>query len=36
VAIETVHEMHSGAYRGRHARYVLRSPIEVIETREAA
>lgn len=36
VAIETVHEMHAGAYRGRHARYVLRSPIEVIETREAA
>ncbi len=36
VAIETVHEMHSGAYSGRHARYVLVSPIEVIETREAA
>jgi hypothetical protein len=31
VAIETVHEMHGGAYAGRHAKYVLISPIEIIE-----
>jgi hypothetical protein len=36
VAIETIHEMHSGAFSGRHARYRLVSPIEVIETRQAA
>ena len=36
VEIETIHEMHGGAYAGHHARYVLRSPIEVVEFREAA
>jgi hypothetical protein len=34
--IETVHEMHGGAFPGRHARYVLRMPVEVVEQREAA
>ena len=34
--IETVTEMHGGAYAGHHARYVLRSPVEIIEAREAA
>jgi len=36
VDIETVTEKHGGAYAGTHARYVLRSPVEVIQTREAA
>ena len=36
VNIETIHEAHGGAFAGRHARYVLRSPITVIETVEAA
>jgi hypothetical protein len=36
IEIETIHEMHGGAYAGHHARYVLRSPIEVVEFREAA
>jgi hypothetical protein len=36
VSIETVHEMHGGPFAGRHAKYVLRSSVEVIETREAA
>ena len=31
IAVETVHEPHSGAYAGHHARYVLRSPIEIIK-----
>jgi len=35
VNIETVHETHGGAFAGRHARYVLRSAIEVIETKTA-
>lgn len=34
--IETVNERHGGIFAGRHARYVLRSPVEVIEMREAA
>jgi hypothetical protein len=36
VDIETVTEAHGGAYSGHHARYVLRSPVEIIETQEAA
>jgi len=35
VNIETVTEKHGGTYAGHHARYVLRSPIEVIETQFA-
>jgi len=36
VAIETIMEKHGGAYKGKHARYVLRSIIEILATREAA
>lgn len=36
IDIETLHESHGGAYSGHHARYVLRSPVHVIEAREAA
>ena len=36
LAIETLHETHGGAFAGRHARYVLRSPVELVEIREAA
>ena len=28
--IETVHETHGGPFAGRHARYVLHSPVEVV------
>ncbi len=34
--IETVTETHGGTYAGHHARYVLRTPMAVIEMREAA
>jgi hypothetical protein len=30
IAIETVEERHAGPYPGRHARYVLRSAVEVV------
>jgi len=32
--VETVTEPHGGAYAGHHARYVLRTPVEVLEVRE--
>lgn len=35
IAIETQTETHAGDYPGHHARYVLRSPLEVIETQRA-
>lgn len=35
VDIETITELHGGAYAGHHARYVLRSPVEIIETKTA-
>ena len=35
IVIQTIYEMHGGPFAGKHARYVLRSPIEVIELREA-
>ncbi|GLS18761.1 hypothetical protein GCM10007874_17780 [Labrys miyagiensis] len=31
LVVETVTENHGGAYAGHHARYVLRSPIEVLQ-----
>ena len=31
LAIEIVHEDHGGTFKGWHARYVLRSPVEVVE-----
>lgn len=34
--IETIHEGHSGPFSGRHGRYVIRSVIEVLETKTAA
>lgn len=34
--IETVNEMHGGTFAGRHARYVLHSVIEVLETATAS
>lgn len=30
--VETIDEKHGGAFAGTHARYVLRSPLRVIET----
>lgn len=32
LTIETCTELHSGAYAGHHARYVLRTPLRVVET----
>jgi len=34
--IETITEKHGGTYSGHHARYVLRSPVEILEARGAA
>ncbi|SEH78430.1 hypothetical protein SAMN05216228_1008124 [Rhizobium tibeticum] len=34
--IETVHEAHGGQFAGTHARYVLRSEIEILAEAEAA
>ena len=31
VGVETVHESHKGAYSGTHARYVLASPVEILD-----
>lgn len=36
LVVETIDEPHSGAYAGHHARYVLRSAIEVLEEERAA
>lgn len=33
IDIETIHEGHSGAFAGRHGRYVIRASIEVMETK---
>lgn len=35
IAVETVTESHAGAYQGHHARYVLRSPVEIVEIETA-
>lgn len=35
ISIETQWEKHDGPYRGEHARYVLRSPIEILEIKTA-
>jgi len=29
--VETIDEKHTGTYSGEHGRYVLRSPVEVVE-----
>ncbi|MBB4297257.1 hypothetical protein GGI55_001784 [Rhizobium leguminosarum] len=34
-AIETITEVHGGAYRGHHARYVLHSDVRVLEGKAA-
>lgn len=34
--VETIDEPHAGAYAGHHARYVLRSEVEVLEEERAA
>jgi hypothetical protein len=34
--IETLDEAHDGAFSGRHARYFLRSPVEVLDVERAA
>ncbi len=31
IVVETIHERHGGAFSGTHARYVLRSAVQVIE-----
>ena len=36
IAIETIHEPHSGSFPGTHARYVLRSRIAVLDQLGAA
>jgi len=36
LVIETIHEPHGGSFPGGHARYVLRSPITIIEKLGAA
>lgn len=36
LAIETIRENHDGPYAGSHARYVLRTPVDVLEIEEAA
>jgi len=30
LVVETIEERHGGAYAGRHARYVLRSAVEIV------
>lgn len=36
LAIETVHERHSGQFPGTHARYVLKSEIAILESTNGA
>ena len=36
LVIETLHELHGGPYKGHHGRYVLRTPLSVIERQAAA
>ena len=36
LVVETIDERHAGTYAGSHARYVLRSQVEVIEREWAA
>lgn len=35
VTVETIDEKHGGAYAGLHAKYVLRTPLEIIATETA-
>ena len=34
IQIETIHEQHGGQFAGRHARYVLRSIVQIVSTNE--
>jgi hypothetical protein len=34
IVIETIRERHSGPFSGEHARYVLRSPVTILETKD--
>ena len=36
LVVETIDEPHAGTYAGHHARYVLRSSVEVLEEERAA
>jgi hypothetical protein len=36
LVVETIDEPHAGTYPGHHARYVLRSSVEVLEEERAA
>lgn len=36
VVIDSLDEMHSGPFAGRHVRYRLACPVEILETREAS
>lgn len=35
LSIETIEEKHGGPFRGWHGRYVLRTPVEILEREEA-
>lgn len=35
IIIETIRENHGGPFAGQHARYVLRSPVTILETEGA-
>ena len=36
IVIETIEEAHGGAFAGHHARYILRSEVELVEQRGLA
>lgn len=36
LAVQTITEMHGGAFPGHHARYVLTSPVQILQIGEAA
>lgn len=36
IDVETIHERHGGPFPGTHARYILRTPLTVVETAAAA
>lgn len=36
LTIETIHEAHDGPYKGTHGRYILRSPVRVLQELEEA
>lgn len=36
LTIETIHEPHGGPFSGTHARYVLHTPVTILQQKEAA